>query len=449
MYDIVFIGSDTEFSKRAFRRFQNRFPLTKSVFNNDVQKAFALAKKKVFTRMYWVVWGDLNISPDFNFDYQVPEWDLDYVHSFLNYTGKYDGISLIPKNKHVGSKEIAYRFFLNNKKVDIIASIEPAYDIFYIDTYEDYLNAVDNSATTMTWLVPKEVIPLDDFKFDLIFDYNSGELELNHVFQNNDRGEIKFNGPMLVPTNTKLSRREIEYRFPIQRKEYDIVATRQRPYDVVFISYNEINADSNWNRLKSIVPRAKRIHGVKGIHQAHIAASKLVETPMFFVVDGDAVVENTFDFELLLPDYDEDIVHVWKSQNPINGLEYGYGGIKLLPTELTLNMDTSSTDMTMNISSKFKLVDKVSNVTAFNTDAFTTWRSAFRECCKLAMIDNEESLERLVVWCTLQDNAPYGFYAYSGALAGKQYGQKNAANLAALSLINDFTWLQDKFNQQQ
>jgi hypothetical protein len=94
-------------------------------------------------------------------------------------------------------------------------------------------------------------------------------------------------------------------------------------------------------------------------------------------------------------------------------------------------------------------VEEVSNITAFNTDPFTTWRSAFRECCKLAMIDNEESLKRLSVWCTLQEEVPYGFYAYSGALAGKQYGQKNAANLAALSLINDFNWLQYQFNQQQ
>ena len=657
MYDIIFIGTDTNYSRRAFKRFQNRFPLAKSVFENDVQKAFVLARKKVFTKMYWIVWGDLTVSPDFNFNYQVPEWDLDYVHSFLNYTGKYDGISLIPKNRHVGTREISYRFFLNTKKIDIIACLNPQYDIFhidthedylkaidqsttvmtwlipkdvvpatdfkfdlmfdkdggelelnhvfknqtndglkingimlvpsesklskreiefrypvqnkeydivaskckpydvfYIDTYEDYLNALKKSTTPMTWLVPKEVVPLEDFKFDLVFDVTSGEAKLNHVFKNqtiddikfngimlvpsnsnlskreieyrfpvqrkeydvvasryryydlfyvdthedylkaikksttvmtwlvpkdtvpkedfkfnlmfvdcyddtngevalnhvfknDDKGEIKFNGPMLVPTNSKLSRREIEYRFPIQRKEYDIVATRHRPYDVVFISYNELNADANWEKLKKLVPRALRVHGVKGIHQAHIEAAKSVETPMLWVVDGDSVVEDMFNFELLLPDYDEDIVHVWQSCNPINGLKYGYGGIKLLPTDLTLNMDILSTDMTMNISSKFKAMEEVSNITAFNTDAFTTWRSAFRECCKLAMIDNDESLERLAVWCNVA-NGDFAEYALKGALAGKQYGQKNAANLAALSLINDFSWLQNQFNQQ-
>ena len=301
----------------------------------------------------------------------------------------------------------------------------------------------------MTWLVPTDVVPQPDFKFDLMFvdcfDNTNGEVTLNHVFKNDDKGEIKFNGPMLVSTNSKLSKREIEYRFPIQRKEYDIVATRHRPYDVVFISYNEPNAEDNWKKLKKLVPRALRVHGVKGIHRAHIAAAKLVETPMLWVVDGDSIVEDTFNFELLLPDYDEDIVHVWQSRNPINRLEYGYGGVKLLPTALTLNMDENTTDMTMNISSKFKAVEEVSNITAFNTDPFTTWRSAFRECCKLAMIDDEESLVRLAVWCTESTDEN----ATKGALAGKQYGQKNAAKLAALSLINDFNWLQDQFNQQQ
>ena len=52
MYDIIFIGTDTNYSRRAFKRFQNRFPLAKSVFENDVQKAFVLARKKVFTKMY-------------------------------------------------------------------------------------------------------------------------------------------------------------------------------------------------------------------------------------------------------------------------------------------------------------------------------------------------------------------------------------------------------------
>jgi hypothetical protein len=47
-------------------------------------------------------------------------------------------------------------------------------------------------------------------------------------------------------------------------------------------------------------------------------------------------------------------VHVWLGQNPINDLVYGYGGVKLLPRTLTINMDTMSSDMTTSISKNFR-----------------------------------------------------------------------------------------------
>jgi hypothetical protein len=171
---------------------------------------------------------------------------------------------------------------------------------------------------------------------------------------------------------------------------------------------------------------------------------------MFWVVDADAIIENSFDFSIeYIPFYNvqarnilKEIVHVWRSRNPITGLEYGYGGVKLLPTKMTLEMDTSTTDMTTSISKHFKVMPDISNITAFNTDAYSTWRSAFRECVKLVINNDAESLDRLKVWLELNNTVPYGFYAYLGALAGQAYGEKNASNKEALSKINDFTWLQ-------
>jgi hypothetical protein len=216
-------------------------------------------------------------------------------------------------------------------------------------------------------------------------------------------------------------------------------------YDIIFISYNEPDADDNFANLKERFPLAKRVNGVNGIHQAHIVAAKKAMTKMFWVVDADAVILNSFDFSYEVSKWDLDVVHVWRSLNPIVNLSYGYGGVKLLPKQLTINMDTDTTDMTMNISSKFKAMEEVSNITAFNTDAYSTWRSAFRECCKLAVINNEESSARLSVWCDLNNDAPYGFYAYLGALAGRNYGEKNASNKEALNKINDFTWLEARW----
>lgn len=223
-------------------------------------------------------------------------------------------------------------------------------------------------------------------------------------------------------------------------------------YDIVFISYNELNAEENYNRLSSRFspPTLKRITGVAGIHNAHIAAAKKAMTKMFWVVDGDAQVLESFDFSYQVPNNELDYVHVWRSQNPINGLVYGYGGVKLLPKKLTMNMPLGNVDMTTSISPLFKAMPEIANITAFNTDPFSTWRSAFRECAKLAShtierTNAEETLRRLDIWCTAGNDEN----AIKGALAGRAYGEKNASNKEALLKLNDFTWLQDQWSLEK
>lgn len=220
-------------------------------------------------------------------------------------------------------------------------------------------------------------------------------------------------------------------------------------YDIIFISYGEPNAELNFAKLKSRFPLAKRVKDVKGIHNAHIAAAKKSFTEMFWVVDGDAEILESFNFDYKVPEWDFDAVHVWRSRNPINNLEYGYGGVKLLPKKLTLNMDVSKPDMTTSISSKFNAMPEVSNITAFNTDEFTTWRSAFRECAKLAarvIEDSHETVERLDVWCNVA-SGQFADYAIEGAIAGRKFGELNKGNLEQLSKINDYSWLRETYEK--
>ena len=219
-------------------------------------------------------------------------------------------------------------------------------------------------------------------------------------------------------------------------------------YDAVFISYNEPDADERYKRLLERYPNTKRIHGVKGIHQAHIAAAKKCSTKMFWVIDGDADLLPEFSLDHKVNEYDLDCVHVWRSRNPINNLIYGYGGVKLLPRRLTMNVDISSTDMTTSISDRFKAMPFVSNITSFNTDEFSTWKSAFRECVKLASktIDRQEegeTNERLKTWTTVGHDRQYGEYCLAGATAGMEFGLSRRSDLR---LINDFEWLKEKFN---
>jgi hypothetical protein len=221
-------------------------------------------------------------------------------------------------------------------------------------------------------------------------------------------------------------------------------------YDIIFISYNEPNADKNYNTLKARFPRSQRVHGVKGIHQAHVAAAKKSFTRMFWVVDGDAEIVEDFNFSYRVDQWSLDCVHVWRSRNPINHLEYGYGGVKLLPKDLTANMELDKVDMTTSISTKFKAIEQISNITKFNTDPFNTWKSAFRECAKLASRiierqDSWETIEHLDVWCNVA-SGDYADYSIEGAIAGRKYGEQNREDIKALYKINNFDWIKEQFD---
>ena len=218
-------------------------------------------------------------------------------------------------------------------------------------------------------------------------------------------------------------------------------------FDIAFISYNEKEADVNWKKLKDKFPYAKRTHGVKGIHQAHIQAAKTACTEMFFIVDADAHVVEDFDFSYIPLVKDRDAVHVWRSKNPINDLVYGYGGVKLFPRKATINVDVTKSDMTTSISNKFIPMPTISNITAFNTNPFSTWRSAFRECAKLASktIDRqntEETNERLKTWTTYA-KGNYSGDALRGARDGMRFGLSSSSNI---NLINDYGWLKEQFD---
>ena len=64
--------------------------------------------------------------------------------------------------------------------------------------------------------------------------------------------------------------------------------------DIVFISYDEPNAEQNYADLLDKCPWAKRSHGVWGSDAAHKAAAALSETDRFITVDADNIVREDF-----------------------------------------------------------------------------------------------------------------------------------------------------------
>jgi len=285
--------------------------------------------------------------------------------------------------------------------------------------------------------------------FDFSFKPKEWDSKYIHIW-NNDTKVRLFNKKAVLENPNKFTDGAL-LAGAIELKNIDKIIWEYPLRDIIFLSYDEIYADDNYQRLKKRFPRVNRIKNIKGIFEAHKAAAKLATTEMFYVVDADADIVPDFNFDYQPLIYDMNSVHVWHSHNPVNDLEYGYGGIKLFPTKMLLEYNGSPVDFTTSVSKSFKVIPKVSNITRFNTDPFSTWRSAFRECTKLASKlitnqDNTETEERLHIWCTKGIDREYGEFAIMGANEGMEFGKKNIDQPDMLKLINDFNWLENKFN---
>lgn len=285
--------------------------------------------------------------------------------------------------------------------------------------------------------------------FDFSFKPPVWDKEYVHIW-NNATAVRLYNKELVLANPNNFSDKQLSSGL-VPLKNIDSVIYSYPIFDIVFIGYDESYVTENYNRLKLRFPRAKQVLGVKGIYEAHKAAANLVNSDMFYVVDADAEIMPDFRFNHQPNSLDRESVHVWYSKNPVNDLEYGYGGVKLFPTKKLLNYTGSPVDFTTSVSSSIKVIPEVSNITNFNTDPFSTWRSAFRECVKLStkVIQNQDDVEtehRLNVWCSMGGDREFGEFAIMGANEGRQFGLKNINQPEILGLINNFTWLEERFS---
>ena len=274
---------------------------------------------------------------------------------------------------------------------------------------------------------------LPEFNFDIDYQIPLHDICYEHIwYLSNKVDSRKIWAVKIVPSATVVGIKEMGEIEPILPT-----------LDVIFISYNEPNADENWDRVLEKAPHAKRVDGVKGIFEAHKAAAELSTTDMFYVVDGDAYLTDKWTFDFQPGIFDRDCAFVWSSKNPINGLTYQNGGVKIFSKELLLGVKEWKTlDMFTGIMPKTKAQEEISCITTFNTDEFSTWRSAFRECVKLYTINQ---MSKLNIWLTKGKRKPFGEYAIQGANAGYQYAKEHVGNNDALTKINDYNWLREQF----
>jgi hypothetical protein len=222
------------------------------------------------------------------------------------------------------------------------------------------------------------------------------------------------------------------------------MTTKFRPvdYDIIYLSYDEPNAEENYADLCSKVPWAKRVHGVEGSDAAHKACAELSETDRFITIDGDNKIRDGFlDQEIDIEDFQvlESSVISWCGQNVINNLMYGNGGIKCWPKEYVLKMRTHENADPNNKQAQVDFcwdVNYIQQNSCFsdvhnNATPQQAWRAGFREGVKMALdrgnkvADAEalrkshwKNLHRLYIWTMIGADVKNGDWAVLGARAG-------------------------------
>jgi hypothetical protein len=246
-------------------------------------------------------------------------------------------------------------------------------------------------------------------------------------------------------------------------------------YDIIYLSYDEPNAEKNFADLCAKVPWAKRVHGVHGSDAAHKACAELSETERFITIDGDNIIDAKFlNQEYDLDDHEDvhwnrevnfdQCVVSWTARNTINGLMYGNGGIKCWPKDKVLNMRTHENADPDNVHAQVDFcwdLQYIQMNTCYseimnNATAQQAWRAGFREGVKMALDrgirpTKEEflnghwkNLHRLWIWLMVGADVENGLWAIYGARKGLFLTMCTDWDYVN---VRDFEYLNDYWNQ--
>jgi len=458
MFDLFYVSTSRQSVCHNFTKVKTRFNHARHlIIDGDISDIVNAAKSQSFTKMFWILMDGWTLSDNFDMSWAPIEWDTRYVHLWPC-TGSEplkSGLSLWPADIDLSNYDVKYvdqdavkplpydLFFItrnenDNKYLDIlrsrctntITSIRCTDDIF-----DSIKQAANLSTSDMYWIMVDSSILSDDF--DLSWMPDLWERKYVHAWQC-EGGMPIVDGISLWPKSYNIEKFGNEIKF------IDVIAADTVEYDIFFISYKEPNADANYEKLRSRYPNAKRVHGIKGIHNAHKQCAKLSSTAMFWTVDGDTIIDDDFKLDYRPSIWESNYLHLWYTRNPVNDLVYGYGGIKLWPKWALLNFDGNWLDFTTSVGN-IKIIDNVVATTEFNTSAYDAWRSGFREsvklCSDISRTGSQENFDRLLIWVNKANRVPFAQDTVQGARDGLAYFVKFSQKPQLLQRINDFEWI--------
>jgi len=236
--------------------------------------------------------------------------------------------------------------------------------------------------------------------------------------------------------------------------------------DIIYLSYDEPNAEKNYADLCSKIPWAKRVHGVKGSDAAHKACAALSETEYFVTVDGDNIVDPEFinvEIDLEELGLTQDHVFSWCGKVNVNNLMYGNGGLKLWTRKFVNNMrthensDPSDTKGLVEFcfDDRYYQFNENYSTSIINGSPFQAFRAGFREGVKMSLDQGAkvssikniwwQNYQRLLIWCSVGSDVENGDWAIYGAREGCYLTNCTDWDYAN---VRDFEYLTKRWEEQ-
>ena len=222
--------------------------------------------------------------------------------------------------------------------------------------------------------------------------------------------------------------------------------------DIFFISFQESNAETNWQRLLEFHPNAKRIHGVRGIDRVHVLCDSLATTDQFWTVDGDNWLLKPLEYNYPI---NKDLI-MFTAVDPVLDVATHLGAVKLWTQGKIINPNMNQADFTLNATASKMLVNDAYSITAYNTTPYDAWRAAFRHSVKLMSVifksrPNAKNIDEYIGrWRStehMDNGSNNASWCYQGYLDAVDYVKEHDNDMTALNLINNYAWLDTFFKK--
>ena len=453
--DIFYMDFMNPESKPQFERLKQQYPNIKSTrYVSDHLNVLRRIVNLATTEYVWVISSVCDYK-EFDFTWHPAQWHEEMIHCFSDGVMKRGDTFYIHvesfKRQMVELELLDWFNVINYSTDQFVNRYAPPAVVYEGD---DLISVIKNYKfeTPYAFFTPRNgIVGITGFN--------------NCLWSEKDRVVESFtssNAICAVPRDVKTYLDKQIYDYP-----YIIVPEKgqnvyyEEPLDIVYISNGEPDAERWYNHLSNVMAEeeqgyptlkytnsVKRAKDVNGRMAAYKAAAMASSTPWFFAVFAKLEVDPEFDWSWQ-PDYFQEPKHyIFHARNPVNGLVYGHQAMIAYNKRLVLETIESGLDFTL--SKAHEVVPILSGIAHYDQDAWTTWRTAFREVVKLKHFSLvEPSVEtdfRLKKWQTV-GNGAYGEWSIRGAQDALEYYNSVNGDYDKLMLTYEWAFLKDYFNK--